>query len=721
MRKSDFALISALYDSKNGGLYSDVYFPIIKYTIISLFYQKEPQEYYTHDNVKDFIIRNFGVEIPSLVIKKSIVAVNDKSSDLDLQIYENGSEFKILKAWDCSINEEIDAKARFFDTNIDLLENEYQKYVESEDIENDKTFVDFISDNTDDILGYFENDSVEKIGCEYAVMASFLKYLHDNTPDLFKIANELFWGSIIAGFLKREKISVIEKNNRIEYYLDTPIVMGLLNLSTEEKEIYAKELLDIIKSSGGLPKIHPITIEEVTSIILSVENSEHPIPNTPIEAAWYRDGLTKSKLAHKRVNALKHLEEMGVEQFPSLSPNDISKTKKSYSNNITVKSLAQSRGGISNDRGIFRDIHDVYMDDYVGERRDKKGTEDCCFFVTTNTDLVNFCRNRKQSRMRTIGASKIILELWMHNTNQSGIENKALTEMMARCFDINKRDVRNKLSIVSRYYNSTRREDFDPKVYQEIISCLYKRDKDVIAAVDRLKEEGDITAEENVRIIIARADKKSKQNETRINEMKNQVSNLRKELDKTEKEKINAIQTGNKESRKNNELQAKLDKTQNTVQKQREKLSRYEEKERLSKEYIAIKESLDLMDKDKNNYIEKNDHFFFYYVIDVIILSVLLVSIIYLIYQYRKGGSLTIPIMMSALSVLVPIITPIRNKFIYIVDCQVTHDKIRKENEQLWISMHPDYTSLKSQANDIQNQIIEIERIIGDRIVDMLE
>ena len=61
MRKSDFALISALYDSKNGGLYSDVYFPIIKYTIISLFYQTESQEYYTHDNVNDFIIRNFGV------------------------------------------------------------------------------------------------------------------------------------------------------------------------------------------------------------------------------------------------------------------------------------------------------------------------------------------------------------------------------------------------------------------------------------------------------------------------------------------------------------------------------------------------------------------------------------------------------------------------------------------------------------------------------------
>ena len=721
MRKSDFALISALYDSKSGGLYSDVYFPIIKYTIISLFYQKEPQEYYTHDNVKDYIIKNFGIEIPSLVIKKSIVAVNEKSPELDLQIFENGSEFKILKAWDYSINEEIDAKAHVFDTNIDKLENEYQQYVESEDIDNDKTFLSFISDNTDDILGYFENESAEKIGCEYAVMASFLRYLHDKSPELFKIANELFWGSIIAGFLKRDKISVIEKNNRIEYFLDTPIVMGLLNLSTEEKEIYAKELLEIILSSGGIPRIHPITVEEVTSIILSVENSEHPIPNTPIEAAWYRDGLTKSKLAQKRVNALKYLEKMGVELFPSLSPNDIAKTKKSYSNNNAVKSLAQSRGGISNDRGIFRDIHDIYMDDYIGERREKKGIEDCCFFVTTNTDLVKYCRDRKQSRMRTIGASKIILELWMHNTNKSGIENKALTEMMARCFDINKRDVRNKLSIVSRYYNSTRREDFDSKVYQEIISCLYKRDKDVIAAVDRLRDGGDVVAEENVRIIIARADKKRKQKEALINDMNNQVSNLRKKLDRTEKEKNLFIQSGNNERRKNNELQAKLDKTQDTVQKQKEKLSRYEEKERLSKQYSDIKESLDLMEKELYNYVDKNDHFYLHYVLEVIILAVFLLSIIYLIIQLRNGGSITIPVIMSIISILVQTITSIKNKTLYVIDRQVAHDKIRKDNEQLWISSHPEYTSLKSQANDIQNQIMEIERVIGDRIVDMLE
>ena len=36
----NYALISALYANKTSGLYSDVYFPIIKYTIVQLFNNK---------------------------------------------------------------------------------------------------------------------------------------------------------------------------------------------------------------------------------------------------------------------------------------------------------------------------------------------------------------------------------------------------------------------------------------------------------------------------------------------------------------------------------------------------------------------------------------------------------------------------------------------------------------------------------------------------------
>lgn len=41
MEKSNYALISALYSNSNHGLYSDIYFPIIKYALVGLFAKRE--------------------------------------------------------------------------------------------------------------------------------------------------------------------------------------------------------------------------------------------------------------------------------------------------------------------------------------------------------------------------------------------------------------------------------------------------------------------------------------------------------------------------------------------------------------------------------------------------------------------------------------------------------------------------------------------------------
>ena len=46
MARSNYALISALYADKSRGLYSDIYFPIIKYAIVKLFGSKEKGEHY---------------------------------------------------------------------------------------------------------------------------------------------------------------------------------------------------------------------------------------------------------------------------------------------------------------------------------------------------------------------------------------------------------------------------------------------------------------------------------------------------------------------------------------------------------------------------------------------------------------------------------------------------------------------------------------------------
>lgn len=67
MQKSNFALISALYSSKDAGLYKDIYFPIIKYSIVCLFYSDKKQEYYNLEDVQNFIIQEFGIKIPLIV------------------------------------------------------------------------------------------------------------------------------------------------------------------------------------------------------------------------------------------------------------------------------------------------------------------------------------------------------------------------------------------------------------------------------------------------------------------------------------------------------------------------------------------------------------------------------------------------------------------------------------------------------------------------------
>ncbi len=46
MEKSNYALISALYSNSNYVLYSDIYFPIIKYALVGLFAKREESHPY---------------------------------------------------------------------------------------------------------------------------------------------------------------------------------------------------------------------------------------------------------------------------------------------------------------------------------------------------------------------------------------------------------------------------------------------------------------------------------------------------------------------------------------------------------------------------------------------------------------------------------------------------------------------------------------------------
>ena len=437
MEKSNYALISALYSNSNHGLYSDIYFPIIKYALVGLFAKREESHpYCSADDIHDYIVDKFGVSIPHIVISKSILKINaQKWSNIELVVFENGGTFQIQSASFDYDDENISEREQLFSEKIEIIERKYQDFIKQEGSINDGiSFIQFISDNTDDILGYFEDQDASKVDERYATMVFFLQYLSDYEKDLYQVANQLFWGSVIAGFLRSEKPLVDESENGIntEYFLDTSIVMGVLELSTPQRETYSKEVCDIIKAAGGILRVNPVTVDEISYILQSVEQNG-PNPLTDIASACERRKLETNNLALIRLNLIKEIEKKGINVFPQMNAAEKQKKIQSFQGKQITRLLAESR----NKKGI--------------------------------------------SYMKSTGC--VILELWMHNTKPVDISGCILTETMARCLDLHSTRVRNKIAEVSRLYNKTK-SDFNAEIYKDFIKKLYSRAKHVIQAVE---------------------------------------------------------------------------------------------------------------------------------------------------------------------------------------------------------------------------------------------
>lgn len=489
MQKSNYALVSALYSNKTKGLYSDIYFPIIRYALVKIFSEKvESDTYSSADKVAEYIDEKFGIHIPTIVIAKSITKISmQKDENLQLVIYEGGQSFYINKALFSDDELDIEKEERYFSDNLETIEREYKSFIESQGCNDDGiSFLQFISDNTDDILGYFDGEDKTRVDDKYATLIFFLQYLHNSNLELYNIVNQLFWSSIIVAFLKSEKPLVEDSENGVkaEFYLDTSIILGLLDLSTPMRETYSKEVFTIIKNSGGILRVNPLTIDEVTYILKSVEqNGANPL--TDIASACERKELESNQIAQIRLNIDSILESIGIQIFPVMSPSEKQSVVAEYKGKNVTKLLGEfrSKKPESYSRDNYREIHDLYLNDFVKRRRKEKNDTENVFFLTNNIDLITFCKTQNKGESYMISTGKVVLDLWMHYSKPIDISNCVLTETMARCLELHRSNVRYKLAEVARFFNKTK-DNFDPKVYKDFIGHLYRRAKNVISTVE---------------------------------------------------------------------------------------------------------------------------------------------------------------------------------------------------------------------------------------------
>jgi len=731
MEKRNFALMAVLYDTQEGDLYHDIYFPIIKYGIALLnSIQTNTEKYYELIDLQIAIKNQFGINIPLIVLKQSVLAVSKSNHDIALSVYDKGSKFQIKKSWDISIEKSLEHNLSTVINSFDKLEKEFQQYLEKELIVSDKTFLDFFSDNTKDIFKYLDQlDSVPEINENYIHVSKFLLELQKSEQKLFDIANNIFWGSVISAFLERETDLQIKPLNKVAYYLDSSLVMALLDLDNEANVAYCSEMIEIIKASGNTIHVHPMTLKEVNSILFSVEKSQAPKANTSIESAYYRRSLTPTLILQIRGALNKTIEEKGI-IIESVSEKDLEEIQSKYKNNTLVKALKDSRGYTYTDN--IRDIHDVFMSDFINKKRGSISVREKInsFFVSLNNELIYFLKQNSDNKFSTIiHPSKIVTELWIHNSKCTMLKKNGLTEIMSRCIALNNTDVRRKLRMISKYFDES---NYTEDNYLALYHALVSRSQHVLEEVSKIDEEHKPELNESskehllgaIRIAIEEELNKNKSLFT-IQKQYEEIS-IGLESAKLQIINNNAQIENSKTVLENKEIEN--EQLKNTTQEQEDLIASISSKLALQNKIIILQNRLVIINeelvnsKDKiDNYEKEKDKsikmfkFFIPLSLEIIGIIILIICLILLLLfidfnslqntlaLFKTFGKLA-TLFGFAISV---ILVAIRGQNLFVLTPIIHYNKIRKEQSQFWEDRNLSYGKEKLKYADIENELNE--------------
>lgn len=720
MTKTNYALITALYDTKGADLYNDVYFPIIKYEIVNQYYtQVDIEKYYDIETLQDIIDSDFGIKIPLIVLKQSIRAIGKNKNGISLSIYENGKQFKIQKAWDISINLSIDSKSQEIAAKFEELEQQYKLFLETEGLFCENTFIDFYSDNTEEILSYLEgNNSDAIINEKYVNLAHFLLWIKENKIELYNIANDIFWGSIIAGFLKRNTADInIKSDDKVEYFLDSALILAALDLDNTDNVKYANELLEIIKYAGSIPKVHSLTIREVKYILNSVEKEQGPRPNTAIEEAYHRRKLTSSKILQIKNNLSQLIEEKGIVIFPS-SETDLDNIEISYKYKQSVKLLENFRKGNSNN-GI-RDIHDVYLRDFIAKKRkDIVSIEKVnSYFVSLNSDLISYFNKQAQGKLSLlIHPAKIIIDLWIHSSHSSFVKKNGLVEIMSRCFALNNTDIRRKLRLVGKYYKESD-GNYSHENYQAIYNALICRSTKAINEINLIidNEEKDVENKEelnkkHIEALIKIAVKEELEKKERNSDLSRQIEQLSEAKRIAESEAALSQKQTETDKKDIQFLKEQSNQYKENIQELQNRLQKQERRNEINERIAAISNELVKLDKEKEKSICMAK-FYLIFILECLFLLSGLTCIIWFIFPYIIKSStidfksymlanlgLIIGFCVSAIGFVVRTI-----QHLYILTPKVKYDLIRTEQINYWLKQNTQYNNLKDELNELEKE-----------------
>jgi len=429
---SAYCFLSALTENQND-LYNQVYVPICK-RALSLYSLNG----HTHGQVSDIkalIFSEYGIDVPMSILQNLIRAVEKQMSkkdktNADFKIFEKGKSFQIGHYVFSELEEQYKKSAR----DANAIQLAFQDYMKTEDVglEIVPPFIEFLNKNKKNLALYFKGKPEANEGAievTYLPHVHFLERIATSNHYLYKIAESLYLGSIVASFLE-SGIDVDAKFTEGEiYYLDTPIVLRALDLQKEEETTPVLELFNLIQTTGGELRILSITVDEIQGIInKAIVNYDNKVPTSTINEACVRGLRKKSGL----ITLAAKIESTLYEQFKITTEQYSNSLAEKFKKNTDVEALKQLRYN----KGSA--IHDVLAYLYV---REKRGNPIATFqkakiwFLTSNNSLHAFNtmhpNNSGISEIATPEALTSILWLKNPNKNIDKVKSIGLSELMA--------------------------------------------------------------------------------------------------------------------------------------------------------------------------------------------------------------------------------------------------------------------------------------------------
>lgn len=711
---NNIALITALFNEKGANFYKDIYFPIIRYSLIGLFHEHGGNEtYFKVKDLQEYIGNKFFIEIPVVVLRNSVVALRG-NTNTDIVIKDTFGKHDdgiyIQKIVDFQENDAINREAEKIEDNFSLLESLFKQYLAAEHLDSNTNLYDFISECEEECYAMIAGEDAsqsEGIDANYTNTARFIDWLKSNRTDLYQYFTDMVWGSVISAFLRRSQYeSSIKPNDKVSYYLDSALVLALFGLDTEYNVAYANDVIHNVKASGGVLKVHSMTLREVNRILTSVINDQGPRFGSAIAFGFEENNLSLSDIVGLKNDLERRLsQDFGIVLEP-YNQQILDEEERKLENNKNVLYLKEKWGGYSQD--TFREKHDVFMCETVTKMNSGASHPEkmSAFFVTLNRDLI-VLYHKPEGLSSVITPGTVILKLWIHGSQITDVKGEVLTEMVSRCLALSQTDARKKIRLFFKYRKGS---DIPEQDVKDMYSSLIHRSNDVILKFEELEkidssesEDKDEAAAALLTGLVEVAHEESQQRHKLYDDIL-ASQKMREDMAKMETSLKAVTDAKNEKDKVISELQKVNADNQLLIRQLQAEKERAEKEKELNVTLKELKDKKEQLDVERGKASKQVLSFWVVLIIDILLVFLFCYLIFVLINKIKNGVAITweVASLLATLSIL--IIT--RD---YWLTGRIKHSKCKKEKVDYWMGNHPEYGELETQISEIEKEIRELK------------